>query len=262
VNPAACPECQVGLGKATAQGCSPWRSGPFLVHPSLDPSPVAGWLVIAPARHVEGWDALDAAEQRELGPLVARVSGALRAETKAAKVYVSLFAEVLPHFHLHVVARPADLPVEERGARIFLAERGVPEAEAQAVWRGVLSRLVSARPVAQGGPSPWMAALLSGLVFPGAGQAKNRRFAKALAFLLPTAALLARLAWQVSSEAVDALLDPKTPLGVWELAEEIQRRHAAEFSWTTVILLALWAGSVYDAWRDATLSAGGSAPTR
>ena len=79
MTPADCPECRVASGGASARGLPALRVGSFVVHPKLEAPAVPGWLVVAPVRHVEQWDSLDAAELRELGPLVARVSGALRA---------------------------------------------------------------------------------------------------------------------------------------------------------------------------------------
>jgi diadenosine tetraphosphate (Ap4A) HIT family hydrolase len=234
------------------------RLGPFVLHPRLESPPVPGWLVIAPLRHVEQWDALDPAELRELGPLVARVSSALRAETPTAKVYVSVFAEVLPHVHVHVVARPPDLPAEERGPRLFLSAGRVPEAEVQALARRVYARLGSGdagRGRPSKSPSPWAPALLSALLFPGAGQFRNGRWGKGVAFTVATAALLARIAWRVWAEALDALLAAQAPLDLfemWALAEEIRRRNAAEFSVLTLVLVGLWAISILDAWRDAS----------
>jgi diadenosine tetraphosphate (Ap4A) HIT family hydrolase/TM2 domain-containing membrane protein YozV len=257
VSAAGCPECRVATGADTVHGLPALRLGPFVLHPKLEAPPVPGWLVVAPLRHVEQWDALDPAELRALGPLVARVSSALRAETPTAKVYVSVFAEVLPHFHVHVVARPPDLPAEERGARLFQSEGRAPEAEVQALARRVYAHLGSGE-AGSGRPtrsSPWGPALLSALLFPGAGQFRNGRWAKGVAFTAATAFLLARIAWRVWADALDALLGAQAPLdlfGMWALAEEIRRRNAAEFSVLTLFLLGLWAISIFDAWRDAT----------
>jgi diadenosine tetraphosphate (Ap4A) HIT family hydrolase len=257
VSPADCPECRVAAGGALAQGLPALRLGAFVVHPKLEAPPVPGWLVVAPVRHVEQWDALDIPELRELGPLVARVSGALRACTPTARVYVSVFAEVLPHFHVHVVARPPELPADERGARLFLAEGRVGEPEPLALARRVYARLGGDGEMPTPA-SPWTPALLSGLLWPGAGQLKNRRWVKGLAFSLASLLVLLRIGGRVAAEAVDALLAAPAPLDflqMWALAEEIRRRNATELSGLTFALLALWAASIYDAWRDANMAA-------
>jgi diadenosine tetraphosphate (Ap4A) HIT family hydrolase len=136
-----CIECRIASGQEKPSGLAPLRRGPFLVHPRPDPSPLAGWFIVAPARHVEQIDALDAAEAAVLGPLLTEVAAALRAETPCEKVYVSLFAEVVPHVHVHVIARPPGLAPDARGARVFLAEPAAHPAEVAALARRVIFRL-------------------------------------------------------------------------------------------------------------------------
>jgi hypothetical protein len=94
--------------------------------------------------------------------------------------------------------------------------------------------------------------LLSGLVFPGLGQAVSGRPWRALAFGVSSVALLAALVRRVMVETTrllpddpEALLDPALP---FRLAVEIQRANAAFFFWVGLGIVALWAGSVLDAW--------------
>lgn len=252
MNDPSCPECRVVSGTATARGVPALRLGPFVVHPRLEAPPVPGWMVVAPARHVEQWDDLDPGELAELGPLVARVAAALRTETATAKVYVSVFAEVLPHLHLHVVARPPDLAPERRGPRVFLeaaSGEGTDGAEA-ALARRIHARLVTAS--AQ--RSPWTAVLLSGLLWPGAGQFRNGEWGKGLLFALGGAVVFARFAWRVAVESLGAMLAAPEPMDLpqmLQLAEEIRARNAPEFSLMTLFLVLFWVASVFDAWRVA-----------
>jgi diadenosine tetraphosphate (Ap4A) HIT family hydrolase len=246
----------VATGAGATRDGGALRRGRFMVFPRLETPPVPGWLVVAPLRHVEQWDALDEIERREIGPLLAEVAAALRAETPTARVYVSAFGEVLPHFHVHVVARPPDLAAEERGPRLFLAEARVPEQDASALAMRVLARLASG---AAGNPSPWPAALLSALVWPGAGQIKNRRYVKAALLSLATMAVLVQLVAGVVADATALLLDAPAPAGlgeIWDIALEVQRRNAGSLSWLTLALVAIWAIAVADAWRDARKDAG------
>ena len=138
---APCSECDLAAG-GSALDVAPLRRGPFLVHARPEPPPVPGWMVVAPTRHVEQVDELTAEELLALGPLLGQVAAALRSCTPTAKVYVSVFAEVLAHLHVHVIARPPGLAAELRGARIFQAS-AEPEAGAAcaAVARAVLTRL-------------------------------------------------------------------------------------------------------------------------
>jgi diadenosine tetraphosphate (Ap4A) HIT family hydrolase len=226
------------------------RRGRFAVFPRLEPPPVPGWLVLAPLRHVEQWDALDETERREIGPLVAEVAAALRAETPTARVYVSAFGEVLPHFHVHVVARPPELPAEMHGPRVFLAEGGATDRECAELARRVYARLGRGQPPRP----PWAPALLSGLLWPGLGQMRNGRWVKGLLFALLTVVVLVQLVWRVLDAATQAVLTSSGPLGpseIWGLAEEIQRRNAGRLSGLTLLLLLIWAASVGDAWWDA-----------
>jgi hypothetical protein len=109
--------------------------------------------------------------------------------------------------------------------------------------------------------------LLSGLVFPGAGQLASGHPWRALFFGGSSAALLVAVVRRVMSETerllptdAEALLDPVLP---FRLAAEVHRANASFFLWVTVGIVALWLGSMADAMSsrgasDAS-SAGGSA---
>jgi diadenosine tetraphosphate (Ap4A) HIT family hydrolase len=232
------------------------RRGPFVVHLRPDPAPLPGWLLVAPARHVEQMDALEAAEQAMLGPLLSEVTAALRAETSGEKVYVAVFAELMPHLHVHVVARPSDLPESERGPRIFTSDRRADPKEALAVARRVHARLARPAPPRAGPPvatsdSRWRPLLLSALVLPGLGQLATGRWMRGL--LLAGASLVAvvLLLVRVSREALRRM--PTDPLDfdmgtVFAMAEAIRRDNAALFSGLTFLLVALWLIAILDAW--------------
>lgn len=87
-----------------------------------------GWLVLLPTRHVTALDQLTDAEAAELGPLLRRLTAALRTVVGATKTYVMLLAEAegFAHVHFHVVPRMPDQPPEVRGPRVFDL-LGVPE---------------------------------------------------------------------------------------------------------------------------------------
>lgn len=251
MNDPSCPECRLVLGTATARGVPALRLGLFVVHPRPEMPPVPGWMVVAPVRHVEQWDELHARELAELGPLVARVAAALRAETATAKVYVNVFSEVLPHLHVHVIARPPDLAPEKRGAQVFLEAPAREGSDGDAV----LARRIQAR-LGKGSAegSPWTAVLLSGLLWPGAGQLRNGEWGKGLLFALGGALVFARFAWRVAVEALGAMLEAPAPMDLPQmirLAEEIRARNAPELGVLTFFLVLLWTASVFDAWRTA-----------
>jgi len=116
----SCPFCGAIAGGASVEGIR------FLG--SLDPKPVEGWMVAAPARHVEGFDELTEAEARALGDVVRRGVAAIRAVTGVPKVYLSAFAEKVPHLHVHLFPRVAETPEERRGPRYLFD--GAPRSTA------------------------------------------------------------------------------------------------------------------------------------
>jgi diadenosine tetraphosphate (Ap4A) HIT family hydrolase len=244
----ACPECRIAAGPAPPD-LAVLRRGPFVVHRKPEAAPVPGWLIVAPIRHVEQIDALAPAELTGLGPLLAETAAALRAETPCEKVYVSVFAEALPHLHFHVIARPPGLPAEERGPRLLLAEGRVDAGVAESLARRAQARL-AAPPAASS--RPLRALLLSALVCPGAGQLHNRDYVKGTLLVGASVLSAGAFVWKTVADALRLLPDDPSDFGllqVFALAEEVRRRNADSFLLLTVVLVLLWGYSVYDAWR-------------
>jgi diadenosine tetraphosphate (Ap4A) HIT family hydrolase len=128
----SCAECAF-----LRSGEGPRRDfGAFVVHGKLEGAAVPGWLVIAPVRHVESLVELSVGEAAELGMLVQRCVRALTDVTPTAKAYVASFNEVLPHLHVHVIARPPDGAV--RGPAVFGAPGAMPE---RALVEAALARI-------------------------------------------------------------------------------------------------------------------------
>jgi len=100
--PAPCPVCRsiVDGFSAPIIGAKHW-----LLRPHPAPSPIAGWSILDLRRHAEGWDALEAPEAAELGPVVRAASAAIRSITGCDRVYLLGFAEAVRHVHLHLVPR-------------------------------------------------------------------------------------------------------------------------------------------------------------
>ena len=110
------------------------------------------------------------------------------------------------------------------------------------------------------------AVLLSGLVFPGLGQLATGRPWRGLFFGGSSVALLVAVVRRVILETerllptdAEALLDPALP---FRLAAEIHRENASFFLWTTLGIVALWLGSMADAWSRPARGAGRPGPDR
>lgn len=91
---------------------------------------IEGWMVLVVRRHVASLADLTDAETAEVGPLIVRLSRALRDAVGCVKTYVAQFAEDPghPHVHIHLVPRYSDQPADLRGPAVFGA-LGVPQHE-------------------------------------------------------------------------------------------------------------------------------------
>lgn len=69
-----------------------------------------GHLLLKTKRHVPGFGDLTVAEAQAVGLSVTRLSKALQVCTGAEKVYVEAYYEVVPHLHLHLIARYPGTP--------------------------------------------------------------------------------------------------------------------------------------------------------
>jgi hypothetical protein len=98
----------------------------------------------------------------------------------------------------------------------------------------------------------WRPVLLSGVVFPGLGQLVTGHPWRALAFGGSSAALLGAVVARVVGETRRlmpqdefAFLDPALP---FRLVVDVHQANAGFFLWATLGIVALWAGSMVDAW--------------
>ena len=86
------------------------ESGRWMLLRHADPVPIAGWMMLASREHRAGVDDLSAAEQSELGPVLAAIARAVREETGCGRTYAISFNEAVRHLHLHVIPRHGDDP--------------------------------------------------------------------------------------------------------------------------------------------------------
>lgn len=90
-----------------------WSVG---VYPTFE---VPGWVVVQLRRHALGLDEMTADELTSLGPMLARVTRAIVAETKAERVYLLSFGEAVRHVHVLLMPRGPAVPSEHRGAALY-----------------------------------------------------------------------------------------------------------------------------------------------
>jgi diadenosine tetraphosphate (Ap4A) HIT family hydrolase len=72
---------------------------------------VAGFAHLEPHRHIPFITDLDGPEATTLGPVLARVTTALREVTGADKVYVYVFGDRVPHLHFNLAPQHAGGPL-------------------------------------------------------------------------------------------------------------------------------------------------------
>ncbi|HEX8219099.1 MAG TPA: HIT family protein [Chloroflexia bacterium] len=85
------------------------------------PCSMKGWLVLVLKRHAQALHELTEQESRELGELQGMTTRVLFDVLDCEKEYSMCLAESagFNHIHVHLVAKPRDLPAELRGVSIF-----------------------------------------------------------------------------------------------------------------------------------------------
>ncbi len=120
-----CLACRIHRGELRVPGGVLYDDGLWRVEHAVEPTPMLGWLVAKPLRHVECLDELTPGEAERMGPVLRRMAAALRASgvlpVRPEKVYAVLFAEAAhaPHMHFHLIPRTAADPPERRGPHVF-----------------------------------------------------------------------------------------------------------------------------------------------
>lgn len=154
-----CGTCRANCGEITSPGGVIYEDALWRVEHAIEPIPMVGWLVVKPLRHVESFADLSPEEAASFGPLVHRITHAMRDVLNPAEVYVCLFAEAdnFTHIHFHLIPRWDDTPPERRGPRVFeylreainqdrnLGNIADAEQTAQAIRDHVMSHMKSGR---------------------------------------------------------------------------------------------------------------------
>lgn len=154
-----CGTCRANCGEITSPGGVIYEDALWRVEHAIEPIPMVGWLVVKPLRHVESFADLSPEEAASFGPLVHRITHAMRDVLNPAEVYVCLFAEAdnFTHIHFHLIPRWDDTPPVRRGPRVFeylreainqdrnLGNIADAEQTAQAIRDHVMSHMKSGR---------------------------------------------------------------------------------------------------------------------
>ncbi len=118
---APCIECEVAAGRHDPTGGLVLATERFVAHALLGPSPLPGWMVLAPRRHARWWWELDETESAEIGGFARRIFLAQREALGAVHGYAIALGDQLHHMHLHLVPRFADTPPALKGRAAFEA---------------------------------------------------------------------------------------------------------------------------------------------
>jgi diadenosine tetraphosphate (Ap4A) HIT family hydrolase len=134
-----CWTCRSNSGKQRISPGATIYSGQYWLVEHAYPARRKGWIVIVLKRHVEALHELTANEFSELGMIQARLLKLLHEATHCQKEYIACYAELehFRHVHIHVFAKPHDLPKEWYGGSSFeilhvSAEETVPRDEISA----------------------------------------------------------------------------------------------------------------------------------
>ena len=89
-------------------------------------SETPGFSYLEPKRHITHITQLDGAEAATFGSTLARITSALREETGAELVYIYVFGDSVPHFHLHLAPHSAGDALNDQMIRGELIVKKLP----------------------------------------------------------------------------------------------------------------------------------------
>jgi len=78
---------------------------------------VPGWVVVMTNRHTDDWSwGLSPLEASTMGPLIQRLSAAMKVEADVERIYTMGFGEQWRHFHFMLMSRSSSVGADLRGA--------------------------------------------------------------------------------------------------------------------------------------------------
>ncbi|MBY0548001.1 MAG: HIT domain-containing protein [Candidatus Obscuribacterales bacterium] len=102
---------------------------------------IPGYFILESKRHILDLSEASVEECRSYGPTLKNIMDAVRRTTDCSRVYTFSLAEMVPHYHLHIIPRTEYLPRAYRGRGIMsyplqpAADAGVVELVCQRVRR-------------------------------------------------------------------------------------------------------------------------------
>lgn len=152
-----CIICRGAAGDPELQRVQVWEDSYWRLTMSLW-AEVPGFSYLEPKRHISDITALDGEEARTFGEVLARVTQVLKKETEAELVYIYVFGDSVPHFHVHLAPHrtgdalntqmiKGEMVVEklESGLEYLVSQEypPLPVAEQRAVAQRIQQRLAS-----------------------------------------------------------------------------------------------------------------------
>lgn len=114
----ACAICSRQTERSLNPNLLVWETEDWLLRHSLETN-IVGYLVLESKRHFLDLSEATRAECEGLPFMLQSATSALRKVAQAERVYTYTLAEVVPHYHVHMVPRTASMPRAYRGRGIL-----------------------------------------------------------------------------------------------------------------------------------------------
>ena len=112
-----------------------WEDELWRVTTSVSGDPVPGFSYLEPKRHIPFITDLGGDEALSFGPVMARVTGALKEATGAEVVYVYVFGEGIAHLHVHLAPHRKGDGLNDQMVKGALVEQQLPSGATLLVSR-------------------------------------------------------------------------------------------------------------------------------
>ncbi len=114
----SCAICQRQSERSLNPNLVVWETDDWLLRHSLETT-IVGYLVLESKRHFLDLSEATQTECEGLPFMLKSATSALRRVAEAERVYTYTLAEVVPHYHVHMVPRTSSMPRAYRGRGIL-----------------------------------------------------------------------------------------------------------------------------------------------